>query len=131
MPSHFRPLILILMLCAWDSPGLAQPADAPNAELERVEKTLQALTELKAKLAASEAEVDRLIAELSEQKGAVQTKKPAAAFGGVLESGASGAEGSKPKAMRCAAITGKGERCTRAAGAGSRYCKQHVLGHSR
>jgi hypothetical protein len=94
-----------------------------------VERTLQTLNDLKTKVAAISAQIDQLIAELSEQKGAIQNRKPAA-FGGIVEvSGGGSADPSKPKAARCGAITAKGERCTRPAVPGSRYCRQHQVAH--
>jgi hypothetical protein len=116
-------LLLTLVL-----PGLCQepPPQVPG-ELERVEKTLQYATELKAKLAAMSAQLDEFIAQLSEQKGAIQGSKPAP-FGGISNTGGP-ADPAKPKAARCAAITAKGERCTRPAMPGSRYCKQHQVAH--
>lgn len=120
--------IAIALLLFYAVPALPQQAQAPSPELERVERSLQTLTELKAKVAAIETQIDQLIAELSEQKGAIQNRKPAA-FGGVSGMNDGPADPSKPKASRCAAITSKGERCTRPAVAGSRYCRQHQLAH--
>ena len=120
------PIVLVgLLVCPVRAQQETPPPKAPG-ELERVEKTLQYATGLKARLAAMEAEVDQLIAELSEQKGALQNAKPAP-FGGIADSGP--ADPAKPKATRCAAITAKGERCTRPAAAGSRYCRQHQVAH--
>ena len=115
-------VLLLTLVC----PGQGQDPPKAPGELERVEKTLQYATALKARLAAMEAEVDQLIAELSEQKGAIQSAKPAP-FGGIADSGP--ADPAKPKAARCAAITAKGERCTRSAAPGSRYCRQHQVAH--
>jgi len=116
-------IVLLLMLAR---PASGQQAQAPPGELERVEKTLQYATDLKAKLAAMSAELDQFIAELSEHKGAIQNAKPAP-FGGMADMGP--ADAARPKAARCAAMTAKGERCTRPAVAGSRYCKQHQVAH--
>ncbi|MGD0577690.1 MAG: hypothetical protein ABSC08_02055 [Bryobacteraceae bacterium] len=118
-----RALAIVLLLTLVH-PASSQQAQAPPGELERVEKTLQYATDLKAKLAAMSAQLDQFIAELSEQKGALQNKKPAP-FGGIADSGP--ADPAKPKAARCAAMTAKGERCTRPAVAGSRYCRQHQV----
>ncbi len=123
-------LILLFLLAA---PAFPQQEQAPPAELERVDQTLQTLAELKAKVAAISAEIDQLIAALSEQRGAIQNRKPAA-FGGIGllgDSSAGPADVAKPKASRCAAITVKGDRCTRSAVAGSRYCRQHQVAHQR
>ncbi len=118
----------IILLLTLVRPASSQQAQAPPGELERVEKTLQYATDLKAKLAAMSAEVDQFIAELSEQKGALQSKKPGPApFGGIADTGGAAADPARPKAARCAAMTAKGERCTRPAVAGSRYCKQHQV----
>ena len=95
--------IAIFILLLFAVPAFSQQAQTPPPELERVERTLQTLTDLKSKVAAIEAQIDQLIAELSEQ--------------------------SKPKAARCAAMTAKGERCTRPSVAGSRYCRQHQMAH--
>lgn len=117
---------LVLLLLA--TPSFPQQAQTPPPELERVERTLQTLADLKTKVAAIEAQIDQLIAELSEQKGAIQNRKPAA-FGGIGDVGSGPADPAKPKAARCAAITAKGERCTRASVSGSRYCRQHQMAH--
>ena len=116
----------ILLLLTLVRPALSQQAQAPAGERERIEKTLQYATDLKAKLAAMSAELDQFIAELSEQKGALQNTKPAP-FGGIADTGGSAADPARPKAARCAAMTAKGARCTRPAAAGSRYCKQHQV----
>lgn len=120
--------IAILVLLLFAAPAFPQQAQTPPPELERVERTLQTLADLKAKVAAMGAQIDQLIAELSEQKGAIQNRKPAA-FGGIGESGAGPSDAAKPKATRCAAITAKGERCTRPSVPGSRYCRQHQMAH--
>lgn len=120
-----RAIVLLLTLVP---AGLCQqPPPAAPGELERVEKTLQYATELKAKLAAMSAQLDEFIAQLSEQKGAIENSKPAA-FGGIANTGGA-ADPAKPKAARCAAMTAKGERCTRPAVPGSRYCRQHQVAH--
>lgn len=123
--------LLCLLLALFLVQASAQQQQAPPPELERIEKTLQTLNELKAKVAAVEQELDALIAELSVQKGAVANAK-SAPFGGVagVSGGASDSpDRAKPKPGRCAAITAKGERCSRAAVAGSRYCRQHQTAH--
>jgi hypothetical protein len=120
--------IAILVLVLFAAPAFAQQPQAPPPELERVERTLQTLADLKTKVASIEAQIDQLIAELSEQKGAIQNRKPAA-FGGIGEAGSGPADAAKPKASRCGAMTSKGERCTRPSVAGSRYCRQHQMAH--
>jgi len=120
-------LVLLFLLAL---PAFPQQAQAQAAELERVDQTLQTLTDLKAKVAAMETQIDQLIAQLSEQKGAIQNRKPAP-FGGVSDFSGGAADPAKPKPVRCAAITSKGERCTRSAVAGSRYCRQHQIAHQR
>ena len=118
--------IAILLLFA--APAFPQQTQTPPPELERVERTLQTLADLKTKVAAISAQIDQLITELSEQKGAIQNRKPAA-FGGIVEVSGVSADPSRPKAARCGAITAKGERCTRPAVPGSRYCRQHQTAH--
>jgi len=118
--------IAILLLFA--APAFTQQTQTPPPELERVERTLQTLADLKTKVAAISAQIDQLITELSEQKGAIQNRKPAA-FGGIVEVSGVSADPSRPKAARCGAITAKGERCTRPAVPGSRYCRQHQTAH--
>jgi hypothetical protein len=120
--------ILVLLLSA--APAFPQQSQAPGPELERVEHTLQTLADLKTKVTAISAEIDQLIAELSEQKGAIQNRKPAA-FGGIPELSPSPGDPAKPKATRCAAMTAKGERCTRAAIPAGRYCRQHQMAHQK
>ena len=119
-------VIAILLLVA--APAFPQQAQTPPPELERVERTLQTLADLKTKVAAISAQIDQLIAELSEQKGAIQNRKPAA-FGGIVEVSGGAADPARPKAARCGAITAKGERCTRPSVPGSRYCRQHQVAH--
>jgi uncharacterized small protein (DUF1192 family) len=116
---------ICLFLCVYQPFAIAK---APPPEIERIEKTLQALTELKTKVSAIEHEVDQLIAELSEEKGAAANAKPAP-FGGISSSYVDSADPAKPKPVRCAALTAKGERCSRAAVPGSRYCRQHQTAH--
>ena len=120
--------IAIFILLLFAAPAFPQQAQTPSPELERVERTLQTLSDLKTKVAAIEAQIDQLVAELSEQKGAIQNRKPAA-FGGISDVSAGPADPAKPKASRCAAITAKGERCTRPSVPGSRYCRQHQMAH--
>jgi hypothetical protein len=116
---------LCLFLCFHVLHAVAQTSPP---QLERIEKTLQTLTELKAQVSAIQAAIDQLIAELSVEKGAVANAKPAA-FGGVSEFSTNPADPARPKPVRCAAMTAKGERCSRAALPGSRYCKQHQTAH--
>jgi hypothetical protein len=123
--------VALILLFLFAAPAFPQQAQTPPAELERVEQTLQTLTDLKAKVVVIQSQIDQLIAELSEQKGAVQNRKPAA-FGGIAEfSGAGPGDPARPKAVRCAAMTSKGERCTRSTVPGSRYCRQHQVAHQR
>ena len=121
-------LVALFLLFLFALPAFPQQAQTPPAELERVERTLQTLADLKTKVAAIEAQIDQLVAELSEQKGAIQNHKPPA-FGGIGDVTSGPADPAKPKATRCAAMTSKGERCTRASVAGKRYCRQHLLAH--
>ena len=125
-----RLLIVCTLATVTLAPAQNQGPAAPKPELAQVEKTLQSLNELKAKVAAISTELDQLIAEMSELKGSLATTKGPPAFGG-MDGGGSvlvAADG-KPKMARCAAITAKGERCTRPAVPGSRYCKQHQVAH--
>jgi uncharacterized small protein (DUF1192 family) len=101
----------------------------PPGELERTAKTLQSLTELKTRVQEIEAEIDRLLKELSEQKGKLEAQP--APQGKPWSNIADIQPDRKPVAVRCAAITSKGARCTRPAVEGSRYCKQHQLAHAK
>ena len=123
--------IAIFVLLQFAAPAFPQQSQTSAPEIERVERTLQTLADLKVKVAAIEAQIDQLIAELSEQKGAIQTRQPAAfgGIGGIGEVSSGPADRAKPKTARCGAITGKGERCTRPSVAGSRYCRQHQMAH--
>ena len=123
-------LVALILLFLFATPAFPQQEQAPPAELERVDRTLQTLAELKTKVAEISAQIDQLIAALSEQKGAIQNRKPAP-FGGVGDFSSGPADAAKPKAVRCSAITAKGERCTRSAVPGSRYCKQHLVAHQK
>ena len=124
-------LVALVLLFLFAVPVFPQQAPAPPAELERVDRTLQTLAELKSKLAAISAQVDQLIAELSEQRGAIQNSKPApfGGIGGIADGSGGSADPVKPRPSRCGAITVKGGRCTRPAVTGSRYCRQHQLAH--
>ena len=126
-------LVALILLFLFAAPAFPQQEQAPPPELERVDQTLQALAELKTKVAAISAEIDQLIAGLSEQRGALQNRKPAA-FGGIGligDASAAPTDRVKPKPSRCAAITVKGDRCTRSAAQGSRYCRQHLVARQR
>ncbi len=121
--------ISILTLLLYAVPAFPQQqAQSPSPELDHVERTLQTLADLKTKVTAIEAQIDQLIAELSEQKGAIENRKPAA-FGGINAGSSGPSDPAKPKAARCAAMTAKGERCTRPTVAGNRYCRQHQMAH--
>lgn len=108
----------------------AQEAAArPQPEAERIESLIQELTAMKAQVAELEAHLDTLLRGLSEQKGALQAKP--AAYNALRNLEADAAPDQKPVAVRCAAITASGKRCTRAATPGSKYCKQHQLAHAK
>ena len=111
----------VLLLCL-----LAPP---PNAELERTDQLIQQVTEMKAKVSALQAEIDALLRTLSEQRGAQQ--KGPQPFAYLTPSEGEGSPKSAAATVRCAANTSNGKRCTRPAEAGSRYCWQHKLAHSR
>lgn len=98
-----------------------------SPELERTESMIQQLTELKAKVTAIESQIDGLITALSEQRGALASTKSYNALEHVQDSPAD----QKKAAIRCAAVTSKGGRCSRPAVEGSRYCKQHQLAHAK
>ena len=98
-----------------------------SPELERTDSMILQLTDLKAKVAAIETQIDGLLAALSEQRGALASSKTYNALEHVQDVQAD----SKKATARCAALTSKGDRCTRAALDGSRYCKQHQLAHTK
>jgi hypothetical protein len=119
--------------CAILAGALLLGAQTPG-ELERTEKTIQLLTEFKARVRDLEADIDRLLRELSEHRGQLQAQPGArpAAPAAKPWSGFSQIEPDrKPAVGRCAAITAKGTRCSRAATSGQRYCKQHQLANSK
>lgn len=119
---------IVFVLLLGSLPAGAEPPEAAQAELARTEETLQQLIDLRTQVAALEEKLDGLIRSLSEHKGALANAKPAA-FGGVVSSGATLPDrpDPKPRVVRCAALTKDGDRCSRAALAGARYCKQHML----
>lgn len=117
----FLRLFLIAgLLCAQTAP--------PQGELERTEQIIQALGELKTKVAQIEAEIDVLLKALSEQKGALQNRP---AYNALEHIDRPDAPAAKKAPVRCAAYTNKGERCTRPAVSGSRYCRQHQLANNK
>ena len=123
-------IVFAALLCCL--PAGAEPPEAAQAELARTEETLQQLIDLRAQVTALEERLDGLIRSLSEHKGALANAKPAA-FGGVVASGSALPDrpDPKPRVVRCAALTKEGDRCSRAALAGSRYCKQHMLARTK
>jgi hypothetical protein len=118
-----RTAIAFLSACC-----LLAGSQAP-AELDRIEKSIQSLTELKTRVQEIETEIDRLLTELSEQKGLLQARpsQPAKGWANIPDI----EPDRKPVVGRCAAITSKGGRCTRPAVQGGRYCKQHQIAHSK
>ncbi|MEJ5368069.1 MAG: hypothetical protein WHT08_07115 [Bryobacteraceae bacterium] len=110
-----------------------EPASPPGGcagEAARIETLIAQLTELKSRLAETEAQLDALLRTLSEQKGAVANPPRFDALQQPAEP-AAGAPDRKPAVVRCAAITASGNRCTRPAAPGSRYCRQHQLAHQK
>lgn len=106
-------------------------AQAPSPEAQRIEQTLSSLQAMKARLNEMQSEVDGLIRALSEQKGQLSAQPPA--FGGSAATSTAYADSpDKPKpTVRCAALTKEGDRCTRPAVSGARYCKQHALSRQK
>ena len=115
-----RVLLLVVPLLL-----VAQQKVSP--ELERTDSMIQQLTELKAKVAAIETQIDGLLTALSEQRGALASSKTYNALEHVQDV----QPDAKKTAARCAAVTSKGDRCSRPAIEGSRYCKQHQLAHTK
>ena len=124
MKARF-PQIALCLLAAL-SLG-AEPPPAVQVELAQTEETLRQLADLKEKVTQIQVQIDALILALSERRGALANAKPAP-FGGLAPvSAIVDRPDPKPRVARCAALTKEGERCSRAAQAGSRYCKQHAL----
>lgn len=118
---------LLLVFCLVSGLMGQSQQDARAAELERLNSMIEELTALKAQTAAMESRLETLLRALQEQRGALQVK-PAAYD--ALKAAAAPADppaDQRPATVRCAALTGSGKRCTRAAMEGSRYCKQHAL----
>jgi hypothetical protein len=110
---------------------LAQAPKQSPAELERLDDVVRQLTELKAKVAAMDAQLEVLLRALSEQRGALQQKPQVYnALQHVESTVASAPDTAAPKS-RCAALTANGTRCTRPAKPGNRYCSQHLLAHAK
>ncbi|WP_321473622.1 hypothetical protein [uncultured Paludibaculum sp.] len=123
MPRIVVCLFLLLTALDAQEPARVQP------ETERLESLIQELTAMKVQVAALESRIDLILRSLSEQKGALQSKPPA--YNALRNIEADTAADAKPPAIRCAALTASGKRCTRAATDGSKYCKQHQLAHSK
>lgn len=123
-------LILIVLLVG--APAIADPPASVPGELEHTEAVLEQLVELRAQVTAMGERLDALIRATSERKGAVANAKPAP-FGGAVTQGAGVADrpDQRPRVVRCAALTKDGERCSRAALPGQRYCKQHALAKTK
>lgn len=106
----------------------AQAPVQPQPEVERLESLIEELTAMKTQVASLEARIDVILRSLSEQKGALQSKP--VAYNALKNLEASPAD-ARPPAIRCAALTASGKRCSRAAADGSKYCKQHQIAHSK
>jgi hypothetical protein len=117
--------VLVLMVVC----SAADPPAAPVAgELERTQALIERLTALKSRVAGLEQELDAVLRQLSEVKGALE-KRPSF---DAIRSPAEEVEPDHPKAAaRCGALTSAGKRCTRPARTGSRYCSQHVLAYQK
>lgn len=122
-----RPLVLICALAA--TLAAQTPAQAPTAEMERIDSLIEELTALKKQVAEVETRLDAMLRAMSEQRGALQARP--AAYNAITATVADSPADRKPVSVRCAAITAAGTRCTRAATPGSRYCKQHQLAHQK
>ena len=116
-------LFLLLPLHQAQTPAQTQP------EVERLENLIEQLTAMKTQVAALESRIDTILRGLSEQKGSLQTKP--AAYNALRNIEPESGPDTKPAAVRCAALTASGKRCTRAAADSSKYCKQHQLAHSK
>ncbi len=123
MPRIAVCLFLLLPLVRAQTSARTQP------EVERLESLIEELTAMKTQVASLEARIDTVLRRLSEQKGALQTKPPA--YNALRNIESDPAPDAKPPAVRCAALTASGKRCTRAAADSSKYCKQHQLAHSK
>lgn len=109
--------------------ALAQaPPAQPQPELERLESLITELTALKSQVAAVEGRIETLLRGLSEQRGSLQNRP---AFNALKNVETEGPADVKKAVVRCAALTGDGKRCSRAAVEGSRYCRQHQLAHQK
>lgn len=125
MRSFVSRCVLAAGICArgWGADPPAKP------ELERLNSMIEELSSLKAQAAAMEAKIDALVRALSEQRGALQAKP--VQYDALKTAAVETAADPKPVTVRCAALTSAGKRCTRAAGEGSRYCKQHALARQK
>jgi len=120
-----RYAIVLLLFCALLPGG----QNANPGELERTEQLIQQLSALKAKVAAMEQELDAALKLLAEHKGSIQAGPPA--YNALQNIAADTPADTRKATSRCAALTGKGARCSRPAIEGSRYCKQHQLANQR
>lgn len=112
------------------APAAPPPASPCAGEADRITALIEELTQVKAQLADAEARLERLMRALSEQRGALQNRP---AFDALQQPSAAPADTAdrKPPTVRCAALTNSGNRCTRPAVPGSRYCRQHQLAHQK
>jgi hypothetical protein len=125
--GHYFYVAPLLLLCL-----LLTPCGDPAGEVQWTEQTLARIQELRAKTLALQAELDELILALRERKVALAAYRPPPppAFGGTADSRPDPPPAKKP-VVRCAATTSKGERCSRPATSGQRYCSQHALTRSK
>lgn len=99
------------------------------AELERTEKLIQSLTEMKGRVQSLQNELDGLLQALSEQRGALANPPK---FDALQNAGAADSGEAKRVRVRCVATASSShKRCTRLAEEGSRYCWQHQVAHQR
>lgn len=124
------PILALLLAVVW--PVAANPPSAED-ELAHTEELLRTLSELKLQVVEIQAKIDEMTRQLSERKGALSNRPAPPPFGGVLSSTTNPPDrpDAKPAVRRCAAITREGERCSRSALPGSRYCKQHALAKAK
>jgi len=121
-------LILLTLAVSWLSAAAAAPP--PREEVERLNSLIEELNQLKGQVASVEARLEQLLRALSEQRGALQNRPSFDALKQTAEPPADQPD-RKPPAVRCAAITASGKRCSRPAVPGSRYCRQHQLAHQK
>jgi hypothetical protein len=128
------PVAVVLLLLTGAAAPAGEPPSSPPAsagEAERISALMEELAQLKAQVAAVQERLETLLRQLSEQRGALQSRPSFDALKPQALATPPDQPDRRPPVVRCAAITNSGKRCSRPAVAGSRYCRQHMLANQK